>query len=90
MKTLKKSLFTIGLAFSMVLGVAFSFAPEDSAAQSSVLSGSQSISEEGDSLGARRCYTRTDGDGTKGGYLCNGNSTCKWELGYGTAWRRCN
>ncbi len=47
MKTLKKSLFTIGLAFSMILGVAFSFAPQDSVAQSSISVGVQKISQGG-------------------------------------------
>ena len=83
MKTLKKNLFTIGLAFSMVLGVAFSFAPQDSAAQNSISVGVQKISQGGDKItcwsagggwfeGFVECSTctRTSGKPSGGKGLC--------------------
>jgi len=79
MKNLKKNFFSIGLAFSMILGIAFSFVPQEANARNAELS-----------QGARKCYTKSDNDTSKSSYFCNGNSPCQWAAGDGSKWRKCN
>ena len=73
MKKVKKNLFSIGLAFSMILGVAFSFVPQEVEAR--------------DFGGLPRCFHSVSGS-TGIVNFCSG-SVCVERTGAGSAWAKC-
>lgn len=75
MKNLKKNFFSVGLAFSMLLGVVFSFIPKEANAI-------QEITQEG----TIKCHHNANGSGTTN--FCAGTE-CVPTSGTGSTFKKC-